>query len=360
MKAAILHEPKQPLTIEQISIRDPQPNEVLVRTVVSGVCHTDLHMADGKWSVSTPVVLGHEATGVVEEVGSAVRYVRPGDRVLISGMPFCGRCTFCLSGRPFLCRDAAIRAQSADRLNWNGTPVTQYSFVSSFAEYMLTNETGLVKLPDAMPMVEATLIGCGVMTGVGAALYTAAVPGGAVTAVLGCGGVGLSIVQGCRIAGASRIVAIDLVDHRLALAQQFGATDVINARNADPVQAAKALTGDGVEFAFEAIGDVQAARQAFDMVQRGGTAVIVGGMPHGAEIRLPGLDFLWEAKRVIGCLYGSTRFREHMPKLMALYLQGRLRLSEMISERYTLEQINDAFRAMEQGTVIRPIIEFDS
>ena len=358
MKAAILHEAKMPLTIEEVTLREPRSSEVLVRTAVSGVCHTDLHMANGHWEIETPAVLGHEATGTVEAVGESVRYVHPGDRVLLSGMPLCGRCNFCLSGRPYLCRDESLREMTMDRLSWNGRPVTQYSFVSSFAEYMLTVETGVVKLPQTMPFAEATLIGCGVMTGVGAALYTARVPGGAVAAVIGCGGVGLSIVQGCRIAGASRILAIDLLDHRLELARAMGATDVINASKVDPVEVAKDLTADGVEFAFEAIGNVDAARQTFDMVQRGGTAVIVGGMPAGAEIRLPGLDFLWESKNVIGCLYGSTRFREHMPKLMSLYQQGHLKLSEMISKRYRLDEINESFQAMARGEVLRPMIDF--
>ena len=358
MQAAVLHEAGKPLTIEEIQIRDPRPSEVLVRTVVSGVCHTDLHMAHGQWEIRKPAVLGHEATGIVEKIGSAVTYVQPGDRVLMAGLPFCSRCQYCLSGRPYLCRDPQLKALTEDRLRWNERPVTQYSFLSSFAEYMLTSESGMVKLPDDMPMEEATLIGCGVMTGVGAALYTAKVPGGAVTAVIGCGGVGLSVIQGCRLAGASRIIAIDILDHRLDLATRLGATDVINARRSDPVQAAKELTQDGVEFAFEAIGNVEAARQAFEMVQAGGTAVIVGGMPHGAEIRLPGIEFLWDAKNVLGCIYGSTRFREHMPKLMKLYQQGRLHLRELISEHYRLDQINEAFRAMQQGEVVRPLILF--
>ena len=161
----MLHEANQPLTIEEVTLRDPRPSEVLVRTAVSGVCHTDLHMADGQWEIEKPAVLGHEATGTVEAVGADVRYVRPGDRVLLSGMPLCGRCNFCLSGRPYLCRDEALRELTTDRLRWNGRPVTQYSFVSAFAEQMLTVETGVVKLPEEMPFAEATLIGCGVMTG---------------------------------------------------------------------------------------------------------------------------------------------------------------------------------------------------
>ena len=297
-----------------------------MRTVVSGVCHSDLHFVDGKWQMRLPAVLGHEASGIVERVGEDVTYVRPGDRVIMSFRPFCGRCAYCLSGRPNLCADRALAALSRDRLTWDGKPLSQMASVASFAEYMVTSETGVVKIPEDMPMAEAALIGCGVMTGVGAVLYTAQVPGGAVTAVIGCGGVGLNVIQGCRLAGASRIIAVDVLENKLEMAKHFGATDVINASRTDPVGAAKDLTGDGVEFAFEAIGNTTAARQAFDMVQNGGTAVIVGMMPLGSEISVPGPAFLNE-KKMIGCMYGSTRFREHMPKLISLFQQGKLDLT---------------------------------
>lgn len=356
MKAAILHEANKPLTVEEIDIIDPRPGEVMVRTAVSGVCHSDLHFVDGKWQIPMPVVLGHEAAGVVERVGDNVTYVQPGDRVIMSFRPFCGRCTYCLSGRPNLCNDPQLARLSADRLSWDGKRVTQFASVASFSEYMLTAESGVVKIPEDMPMAEAALVGCGVMTGVGAALYTAQVPGGAVTAVIGCGGVGLNVIQGLRIAGASRIIAVDVLDKKLEMAKQFGATDTINANETDPVQAAKDLTGDTIEYAFEAIGNTNAARQAFDMIPAGGTAVIVGMMPMGSEISVPGPAFLQE-KKMIGCMYGSTRFREHMPKLIELYRQGKLDLSGLVTKRFPLEGINDAFTAMQNGEVARSVLE---
>ena len=205
MKAALLHAANEPLTVEEIEIIDPRPNEVLVKTMVSGVCHSDLHFVNGTWPAKLlgplPAVLGHEAAGIVEAVGEDVTYVQPGDHVIMSFKPFCGSCKFCTSGRPNLCVDPKVWRPARDRLSWDGKPVSVMSSVGSFAEQMVTVESGVLKIPDDMPWAEAALVGCGVMTGVGAALYTAKVPGGATVAVIGCGGVGLNIIQGCRIAG---------------------------------------------------------------------------------------------------------------------------------------------------------------
>jgi S-(hydroxymethyl)glutathione dehydrogenase/alcohol dehydrogenase len=357
VKAAIFEQAQEPLSIEDIKIIDPRPNEILVRTVCSGVCHSDLHFVDGLWKLPIATVLGHEAAGVVEKVGAQVSYAKPGDRVIMSFRPFCGRCSYCLSGRPNLCNDTSFNALALSRLSRNGQPLLQFANVASFAEYMITTETGLVKIPDEMPMAEAALIGCGVMTGVGAALYTAKVPGGASTAVIGCGGVGLNIIQGCRLAGAAQILAIDVLDSKLELARRFGATHTINAKQGELVEAVRELTGGlGVEYAFEAIGNVAAARQAFDIARPGGTAVIVGMMPQDSEIQVPGPAFLQE-KKMIGCMYGSTRFREHMPKLVDLFLQGRLDLSGLVTKRLPLDGVNEAFRAMKAGEVARSVLE---
>ena len=359
MKAAILHEVNQPLTIEEIDIIDPGSHDVRVRTLASGVCHSDLHYVDGKRQMPLPAVLGHEAAGVVEAVGEDVSYVRPGDHVIMSFRPFCGHCKFCLAGRPNLCSTSRDVTAGAGRLSWDGRPVTQLASVGSFGETMLTSEGGVLKIAPDILVAEAALVGCAVMTGVGAALYTAKVPGGAVTAVVGDGGVGLNIIQGCRIAGASRIIAIDIRENKLAMAKRFGATDVIDASKVDPVQAAKDLTGDQVEFAFEAIGSVDAARQAFDIVEAGGAACIVGLAPDGSEIRVPAPAFLQE-KRMIGCLYGSTRFREHMPKLIELYRQGKLDVSGLVTKRFPQSGVNEAFAAMQNGEVARSVLIYDA
>ncbi|MBT6890107.1 MAG: alcohol dehydrogenase catalytic domain-containing protein, partial [Gammaproteobacteria bacterium] len=251
MKAAVLQEANKPLTIEDVDIIDPRAGEVLVRTSCSGVCHSDLHFVDGSWQLPMSCVLGHEAAGVVEAIGEGVTYVKPGDRVIMSFRPFCGKCYYCLGGRPNLCNDPEIGAASASRLTWNGSPILQFASVGSFAEMMVTSENGLVKIPDEMPMAEASLIGCGVMTGVGAALYTANVPGGSTVAVIGCGGIGLNIIQGCRIAGAANIIAIDIMDSKLEMASQFGATHTINSKEVDLDEAIKEITkGEGVEYAW--------------------------------------------------------------------------------------------------------------
>jgi len=357
MKAAVFETANQPLMIEDVDLIDPRAGEVLVRTVASGVCHSDLHFVDGLWNLPMPAVLGHEASGVVERVGEGVDYVSPGDRVIMSFKPFCGACHYCLTGRAHLCNDPGLAAMAIQRLRWRGKPIIQFGSVGSFSEYMLTTQSGVVKIPDEMPMAEAALIGCGVMTGVGAALYTARVEGGATTAVIGCGGIGLNVIQGCRLAGASRIVAIDVIDDKLEMARHFGATDTVNAQGTDPVAAVQELTGGrGVEYAFEAIGNVNAASQAFDMLEPGGTAVIVGMMPQGSKIEISGPAFLTE-KRMIGSVYGSRVFRELMPRLVDLFLQGRLDLSSLVSERLKLEDVNHAFALMKEGKVARSVLE---
>lgn len=358
MKAAIFEEANKPLSIEDVDIIDPRPGEVLVRNSCSGVCHSDLHFVDGLWQLPTACVLGHEAAGVVEAVGEGVTYVKPGDRVIMSFRPFCGKCYYCLGGRPNLCNDPEIGAASASRLTWKGKPILQFASVGSFAEMMVTSENGVVKIPEEMPMAEAALIGCGVMTGVGAALYTAAVPGGAEVAVIGCGGIGLNIIQGCRIAGAAKIIAIDIIDSKLEMASQFGATHTINSANENLDEAIMELTqGNGVEYAFEAIGVPAAATQAFNITRAGGTTVVVGMHPLGSEISVPGPAFLQE-KKLVGCMYGSTRFREHMPKLIDLFLQDKLDLTSLVSRRLKLEDVNEAFRSMKAGEVARSVLEF--
>lgn len=360
MKAAVLHAANQPLTIEQIDIRKPARGEVLVRTVASGVCHSDLHFVDGLWPTPFPVVLGHEAAGVVEEVGEGVTYVKAGDPVVLSFAPFCGTCRDCVSGRPHLCTNPAARFPAGraapPRLTWNGQMVNQFANMGSFAEYMIVPESGVVKAPEGMPLDKAALVGCSVMTGIGAVLNTAQVPEGDTMVVIGTGGVGLNVIQGGVLAAASKIIAVDVLDNKLEYAKTMGATHTINATKDDPVKAVQDLTGGfGADFAFEAIGNVKAARQAFDMVRRGGTAVIVGMMPWGSEISLPGPAFLGE-KKCIGSFYGSTRFRVDMPRLCEWYMQGRIKLDELVTRRYDLSQINEAFDAMKKGEVARSIM----
>ncbi len=359
MKAAVLHAPNQPMTIENIDIRKPWRGEVLVRTVASGVCHSDLHFIDGLWPTPLPVVLGHESAGVVEEVGDGVTYVKAGDHVVLSFAPFCGNCRDCVSGRPQLCTNPAARFPAGraapPRLTWNNAPVNQFANMASFAEYMVVPEGGVVKVPEEMPLDRAALVGCSVMTGIGAVINTAKVTEGETVAVIGTGGVGLNVIQGAVLASAGKIIAIDVLDNKLEYAKTMGATHTINASAEDPVRAVQDLTGAGVDFAFEAIGVPAAATQAFNMVRRGGTAVVVGMMPFTSTIEVPGAAFLSE-KKLIGSYYGSTRFRIDMPRLCEWYLQGKIKLDELVTRRYDLSEINEAFDAMKRGEVARSIM----
>ncbi|MEE9277748.1 MAG: Zn-dependent alcohol dehydrogenase [Dehalococcoidia bacterium] len=360
MKAAIFHGPKQDLTIEDVEIDQPMAREVLVRTVASGVCHSDLHFVDGNYRFPAPAILGHEAAGIVEDVGTDVTDFKAGDHVIACLSVFCGHCDFCLTGRSYLCRSPEIRRGPSDppKLLWNGEPVNQFANLSSYAEYMLVYENGLVKIREDMPFGAAALIGCGVTTGVGAALNTAKVAPGSTVAVFGAGGVGLSVIQGARIAGARQIIAVDTVETKLATARELGATHIVDASSGDPVDKIKELSDGGVDYSFEAIGLKVTAEQAFECIRRGGTATIIGMIPEGEMIELKGSSFLNE-KKIQGCSMGSNRFRVDMPIYVDFYLQGRLKLDEMITKTGRLEDVNEAFRAMKAGEVARTVLEFD-
>ena len=358
MRAAVLREVGRPLEIEEVSIAKPRSREVLVRTAATGVCHSDLHFANGAYPHEFPVVLGHESAGVVEQVGDAVTYVKPGDHVITCLSVFCGECEHCLVGRMSLCQVLKGAEHSAGLLTAaDGAPVHQFANLSSFAEQMIVHEHALVRIREDMPFDRAALIGCGVTTGVGAVFHTAAVEPGSTVAVVGCGGVGLAAVNGAAIAGASRVIAIDLVGSKLNLAKAFGATDVIDASEEDPVRRVRELTGGGVHYSFEAIGNKLAAEQCFRMIRAGGTATIIGMIPVGTKIELHGPDFLRE-KKIQGSNMGSNRFRIDMPRFVDFYLDGKLHLDLMISRRIRLVEINEALGELERGELARSVITF--
>ena len=360
MKAAVLREVNKPLEIEDVQLADPGPREVLVRTVAAGVCHSDLHFQNGSYPYPLPAVLGHESAGVVEAVGSMVDYVKPGDHVITCLSAFCGHCEDCLTGHMSLCQEPELQRAEGEspRIAIGGDTVHQFLNLSSFAEYMLIHEHALTKIREDMPMDRAALIGCGVTTGVGAVIHTAAVEPGSTVAVIGCGGVGLSCVNGAAIAGAARIIAIDTVPSKLDLARKVGATDVVNAGDGDPVEAVRELTGGGVHYSFEAIGLKATTEQSFKMLRRGGTATIIGMIPVGTMIELHGPEFLQE-RTIQGSNMGSNRFRVDMPRFVDFYLQGKLHLDDMISGRIQLEDVNDALAALETGEVARNVIMFE-
>ncbi len=360
IKAAVLRTVHEPLTIETVEIDAPGPHEVLIKTVASGVCHSDLHALHGTLPVRLPGILGHEPAGIVEEVGSEVSAVKPGDHIIACTSMYCGSCIQCLSGWTHLCsnRFACLRPKEAKpRLSQNGAAVAQFADLASFAEKMLLHERAVVKIADDIPLDRAALLGCAVTTGVGAALNTAQVTPGASVAVFGAGGVGISVIQGAQIAGARQIIAVDILEHKLETATHFGATDTINSARIDPVKEIKRLSGGGVEFAFDAIGNKQVSEQCFYALAPRGLATIVGALPPGVKLELTAGHFFVE-KRIQGCYMGSNRFQLDMPRYLDLYRQGRLNLDDMISRRARLEDVNEAFRAMQAGEVTRTVLVF--
>jgi S-(hydroxymethyl)glutathione dehydrogenase/alcohol dehydrogenase len=360
MKAAVLREVNKPLVIENIQHGNPGPREVLFRTAAAGVCHSDLHFQNGSYPYPTPCVLGHESAGVVEKVGSSVTYVQPGDHVITCLSAFCGHCEYCLTGHMSLCQEPELQRPMGEppRLTVGGNPVFQFLNLSSFAEHMLVHEHAIVKVRKDMPLDRAALIGCGVTTGVGAVIHTAKVEPGATVAVIGCGGVGLSCINGAAIAGAGRIIAIDMVPSKLELARKFGATDVVNAKDKDAVGEVMEMTQGGVHYSFEAIGLKKTTEQAFKMLRRGGTATVIGMIPVGTMVEFHGPEFLMERK-IQGSNMGSNRFRVDMPRFVDFYLSGKLHLDDMISRRIKLEDVNDGLKALEKGEVARSVIVFN-
>ncbi|MBO0736239.1 MAG: Zn-dependent alcohol dehydrogenase [Alphaproteobacteria bacterium] len=360
MKAAVLHAAKQPLTIEEVELGTPKSREVLLRTAFAGLCHSDLHFIEGLYPHPTPCVLGHESAGIVEAVGDGVSYVKPGDHVITCLSVFCGTCPQCVTGHPNLCENTDIKMPPgvSRRLSWKGGELmNQFLNLSSFAEQMLVHENAIVKIDPDIPLDRAALVGCGVMTGVGAVFNSARVEPGATVAVIGCGGVGLSAVNGASLAGAERIIAIDTVASKLEVARELGATDTLNASNADPVQQVREMTGGGVHYSFEALGTKATAEQAFQMLRAGGTATIIGMVPFGVKIELHGYDFLRDRK-LQGTSMGGNRFRVDMPRLLSLWRQGRLKLDHLISGRLPLAQINEGFAALKSAAPVRQLIDF--
>lgn len=363
MKAAVLYQTKQPLVVEELDLLEPRAGEVLVRYVASGVCHSDLHVVEGLMGHPLPVVLGHEGAGVVEEVGPGVTRVKPGDHVLTSYIPYCGTCRFCAVGRPNLCtlRDSPrhVMLDGTTRFHKNGQEIYQLLQVGSYAQRAVLLEQGVVPIRKDAPLDVVCLVSCGVMTGVGAAINRAKVAPGSSVAVVGCGGVGLNVIQGARLAGAARIVAVDSVRFKLELAQEFGATHLVDALHEDPVSRVREITGGwGADYSFEVIGKIATMEQAFDMVHRGGTVVIVGVAPDGARLAIDPRMLLQE-KVLTGTSFGSARQQADLPMLVDLYMEGKLKLNQLISARRPLEEINEAFEALNEGEVARTVLVYE-
>ena len=363
MQAAVLHHPRERVEIFDVDLAPPRAGEVLVRIAACGLCATDLHVVDGELPEPLPLVLGHEASGVVEEIGPGVERLAPGDHVVLALVPSCGRCLACRTGRPNFCARSSemsstgTLADGTSRLRADGLVLHHFNSVSSFAEYAVVPESAAVAIRRDVPLDVAALVGCAALTGYGAVVRTAGVPAGASVAVWGCGGVGLNVVQAARLAGAATVVAVDLSAEKLAVAREFGATETVDATDAGVVEAVRDVTGGGADFAFEAIGREVAIRQAWDAARPGGTVVVVGMVPKGETITIDPWNFICE-KTLKGCFLGSARIGIEIPRIVDLYAAGRFRLDELVSERISLAELPDAFDRLRAGEGLRRLVVF--
>jgi S-(hydroxymethyl)glutathione dehydrogenase/alcohol dehydrogenase len=365
MKAAVLHRPREALALEELELGDPGPREVRVRIRATGLCHSDLHVIDGAMAVPMPVVLGHEGAGIVDAVGREVSRVRPGDHVALSWAPECGVCPYCVAGRPNLCTASAPRVLEGTLLDGSsrlsagtGETVWHYSFLSTFAECAVVPEASCIPIDRAVPFAPAALVGCAVMTGIGAAVNTARVRPGSSVAVLGLGGVGLNVIQGARLCGAERIIGIDLNPAKAAAARRFGLTDFVDPAAGPLAESVRALLGGaGVDYAFEAIGHPATMAAAYDIAARGGMVVYIGIARDGAELALPATRLPREEKIVTGSFYGGARPLIDFPQILRLYREGRVMLDELISARLPLAAINQGFEQVRSGEAVRVVLE---
>jgi S-(hydroxymethyl)glutathione dehydrogenase / alcohol dehydrogenase len=361
-KAAVLHKVGGPLAIEEIEAGPLKPGDVLVRIRASGLCHTDLEVIQGSLYYPLPIVLGHEGAGVVEAVGSAVTRARPGDHVVCSWNPNCGHCFYCERDQPILCevftatQPKGLLMDGTSRLRRDGGTVHHFSVVSSHAEYCVVPESGAIKVPKEIPFDRACLIGCGVMTGVGAATRMAPVAYGASAVVIGCGAVGVNAIQGARLIGAGRVIAVDISAKKLELARIFGATDLVDLSKDDPVAAIKGMTsGRGADYVFEAAGHEKAFALSAEIARPGGQIVFLGKVNVDKQVAFRWGSLMGE-KRIVRSSYGGARPQRDFPLLAQSYLDGKLKLDELITARLPIERINDGFAAMARGEGIRTVL----
>jgi len=367
MLAAVMRGTNQPLSIEKVDLAEPKTGEVLVRVLATGVCHSDLNAMEDE-TTPVPTILGHEGAGIVVEVGPNVRTVKVGDKVALSWVPFCGTCEFCQTGQVNLCESAfgpmfaGTLLDGTTRLSQSGQRIYHNSLLSTFAEYTVVPEMSCVKMPEDMPMAQASLIGCGVATGYGAAVRAAQVKPGSTVAVFGIGGVGVNAIQGARIAGASRIVACDLKPQNLEIARKFGATDVVNVGEVDAAEALKELTGGfGVHYAIDCSGNTMAAQSAWKGTRKGGTTVVVGAFNPKKELALPAGGFHRVGKILKGSFYGDVHPFRDFPIIAQLYLEGKFQLDELVLDRIPLQDINRAIDGFHDPCCVnvgRTVVEF--
>lgn len=363
-KAAVCREWNKPVSVETVTVESPRRGEVMIKVAACGVCHSDLSATNGTIPLPPPLVLGHEAAGHVVEVGEGVTGLQEGDAVVVSWVATCGRCAYCVKGRPALCdnsQKAAMTLPDGTRRikDAKGQELNHMAGVAVMAEYATMPVENVIKIDKSIPLDKAALVGCAVMTGVGAAINTAKVDPGSTVAVLGAGGIGLNVIQGAALAGARQIIAIDMADHKLDFAKKFGATDVVNpSRDGDAVMKVMAMTGGGADYAFECIGIGTTVAQAYNMVRKGGTTVVVGVSKPTDTVTLGTFMMPFQEKTLIGSMYGSARPSTDFPKLLSLYQGKRLKLDELVSATYKIEDVNRAFDDMQAGTNARGVIVF--
>ncbi len=363
--AAVLIESGKPLVLEEVEVAAPQAGEVRVQMKAAGICHSDLHVMTGDLPMPCPIILGHEGAGIVESVGPGVTSVQPGDAVIPIWRASCGRCDHCLNGKPALCdmgtamRFTGLMPDGQTRFRRaNGESVRHYAGVSTFSSLSTMPEAAVVKIDADFPLWKAALIGCGVITGIGAALEAGAVRAGDTVAVFGCGGIGLNAIQGARMAAAGRVIAVDTHAAKEAKARELGATDFIDASSTDPVAAIKELTG-GAQVAIEAIGSTTAMEQAFDCLRKGGTCVVAGITGASARASINTNQLVYAEKTLKGTLYGSMKPRVDLPRLIALHQQGAFKLDELLTRTYRLEEINEAYADLQAGRLARGLIVWE-
>ena len=363
-KAVLSRELNKPVVVEEVSIESPRRDEVMVKIQACGVCRSDLSATNGTIPFPLPVVLGHEAAGIIEEVGEGVRDVAVGDTVIISWIPICGKCRYCAAGRPALC-DRAAQAfftlpDGTRRIkDAAGNEINHFAGVSVMSEYATLHQDNVIASDPSVPATSAALVGCAVMTGVGAALNTARVEPGSTVAVIGAGGIGLNVIQGASLAGAEKIIAIDMEDKKLDFARSFGATHTINPqRDGDVVAKVAELTDGGADYAFECIGMSATIAQAYNAVCKGGTAVVVGVAAPTDTVTLGAFMMPFQEKVLVGSMYGSARPRVDFPRLLSLYKSGRLKLDELVTTTYTIDDAPRAFEDLQKGVNARGVIVF--
>jgi NDMA-dependent alcohol dehydrogenase len=364
-ESAVLEHPNQPLRLIEVDLEAPRAGEVKVQIGATGVCHSDISVFTAKLPSPTPVVLGHEGAGTVVEVGEGVKDLAPGDRVVLSWLAQCGECFYCVKGQPQLCETAGVAfakgalLDGTTRFSLNGGSVYQMAGLGTFSRHCVVPARSAIKIPESIPLASAALIGCGVLTGWGAAVNTAGIRVGDTVAVLGCGGVGLNAIQGARMAGASTIIAVDMHDERLALAQRLGATHALKPGDATAKQVRALSGGRGVDVTLEVVGRQETVRDAVKMTRRGGQVVLVGAAGDDVLVSVPAFSGVVMTEKIIrGSLYGSSDVRRDVPRLVRLYEAGLLKLDELVTEVFPFEKVNDAvdYCLSERGA--RAVMEF--